>query len=66
MPQKEIQEDLGFFRCQCVKGNNWFSYISLGKTYCQSSRILYVSETSWACGLVVHINLVIACFVQAY
>ena len=54
-----------FFRCPCVKGNNWFSYITLDKTYCQSSRRLSVSETSLACGLVVHINLVIACFVQA-
>ena len=65
MPRKEIQEHLGFIRCPCVKGNNWFSYITLGKTYCQSSRRLSVSETSLACGLVVHINLVIACFVQA-
>ena len=55
----------GFFLCPCVKGNNWFSYITLGKTYCQSSRRLSVSETSLPCGLVVHINLVIACFVQA-
>ena len=39
--------------------------LTLGKTYCQSSRRLSVSETSLACGLVVHINLVIACFVQA-
>ena len=45
--------------------NNWFSYIILGKTYCQSSRRLSVSETSLPCGLIVHINLVIACFVQA-
>ena len=62
---RSICHDLGFFRCPCVKGNNWFSYITLGKTYCQSSRRLSVSETSFACGLVVHINLVIACFVQA-
>ena len=55
----------GFFLCPCVKGNNWFYYITLGKTYCQSSRRLSVSETSLPCGLVVHINLVIACFVQA-
>ena len=54
-----------FFLCPCVKGNNWFSYITLGKTYCQSSRRLSVSETPLACGLVVHTNLVIACFVQA-
>ena len=64
MPRKEIQEHF-FFGCPCVKGNNWFSYITPGKTYCQSSRKLSVSETSLACGLVVHINLVIACFVQA-
>ena len=51
--------------CPCVKGHNWFSYITLCKTYCQSSRRLSVSETSLPCGLVVHINLVIACFVQA-
>ena len=44
---------------------SYISYITLGKTYCQSSRRLYVSETSLACGLVVHINLVITCFVQA-
>ena len=25
----------GFFPCPCVMGNNWFSYITLGKTYCQ-------------------------------
>ena len=30
----------GFSRCPCVKGNNWFSYITLGKTYCQSFRRL--------------------------
>ena len=54
-----------FFLCPCVKGNNWFSYITLGKTYCQSSRRLSVSETSLPSGLVVHINLVIASFVQA-
>ena len=54
-----------FFLCPCVKGNNWFSYVTLGKTYCQSSSRLSVSETSLTCGLVVHINLVIACFVQA-
>ena len=45
--------------------DNWFSYITLGKTYCQSSRRLYVSETSLPYGLVVYINLFIACFVQA-
>ena len=57
----------GFFlcRCLCVNGNNWFYYITLGKTYCQSSRRLYVSETSLPYGLVVYINLFIACFVQA-
>ena len=67
MPRKEIQEHLCFFGCpcHCVKGNNCFSYITLGKAYCQSSRRLSVSETSLSCGLVVHINLVIACFVQA-
>ena len=65
MPWKEIQEHLVAFLCPCVKGNNWFSYITLGKTYCQSSRRLSMSETSLPCGLVVHINLVIACFVQA-
>ena len=54
----------GFF-FSCVKGNNLFSYITLGKTYCKSSRRLSVSETSFPCGLVVHINLVIACFLQA-
>ena len=54
-----------FFCCPCVKGSNWFSYITLGKIYCQSSRRISVSETSLACGLVVHINLVIECFVQA-
>ena len=54
-----------FFLCSCVKGNNWFSYITLGKTYCQSSRRLSVSETSLPCCLVVHINHVIECFVQA-
>ena len=46
-----------FFLCPCVKGNNWFSYITLGKTYCQSSRRLSVSETSLPCGLVVHIHV---------
>ena len=65
MPWKEIQDHLVFFLCPCVKGNNWFSYITLGKTYWQSSRRLSVSETSLPCGLVVHINLVIECFVQA-
>ena len=55
----------GFFLCPRVKGNNWFTYITLSKTYCQSSRRLSVAETSLPCGLVVHINLVIACFVQA-
>ena len=65
MLQKEIQEHLNFFLCPCVIGNNWFSYITLGKTYCQSSRRLSLSETSLPCGLVVHINLVIAFFVQA-
>ena len=35
------------------------------KTYCQSSRRLSVSETSLPYGFVVHINLFIACFVQA-
>ena len=67
MPPEGNSGASGFFsRCPCVKGNNWFSYITLGKTYCQSSRRLSVSETSLACGLVVHINLVIACFVQAF
>ena len=65
MPWKEIQEHMVAFLCPYVKGNNWFSYITLGKTYCQSSRRLSMSETSLPCGLVVHINLVIACFVQA-
>ena len=65
MVPKEIKELLDFFPCPCVKGNKWFSYITLGKTYCQLSRKLSVSETSLYCGLVVHINLVIACFVQA-
>ena len=65
MPWKEIQEHLVFFLCPCVKSNNWFSYITLSKTYCQSSRRLSVSETPLPCGLVVHINLVIECFVQA-
>ena len=38
MPRKEIQEQLGFFfLCTCVKGNNWFSYITLGKTYYRKS-----------------------------
>ena len=40
----------------------------VGKTYCQSSKRLYVSETSLSSlpyGLVVYINLFIACFVQA-
>ena len=55
----------GVFFCLCAKGNNWFSYITQGRTYCQSSRRLSVSKTSLPCGLVVHINLVIACFVQA-
>ena len=54
-----------FFLCPCVNSNNWFSYITLGKTYCQSSRRLNVSETSLPYGLVVYINLFIACFVQA-
>ena len=44
---------------------NLFSKKTLCKTYCQSSRRLSVSETSLPCNLVVHINLVIACFVQA-
>ena len=65
MPWKDIQEYLWFFLRPCVKGNNWISYITLGKTYCKSSKRLSVSETSLPCGLVVHINLVIACFVQA-
>ena len=51
--------------CPCVKDHNWFSYIILWKTYCKSSSRLSVSETSLPCGLVVHINLVTACFVQA-
>ena len=54
-----------FFLRLYVKSNNWFSYITLGKSYCQLSRRLSVSETSLPCGLVVHINLVIACFVHA-
>ena len=64
-PEGNSGESGFFFLCPYVKGNNWFSYITLGKTYCQSSRRLSVSETSLPCGLVVHINLVIACFVQA-
>ena len=40
-----------------------FPNITLGKTYCISSRRLYVSETSLPYGLVVYINLFIACFV---
>ena len=51
--------------CPCVKGHNWFSYITLCKIYCKSPRRLFVSETSLPCCPVVHINLVIACFVQA-
>ena len=47
------------------KGNNWFSFITLGKIYYESSRRLSVSETSLPCGLFVLINLVIAYFVQA-
>ena len=54
-----------FFLCLCAKGNNWFSYITQGRTYCQLSRRLSVSKTSLPCGFVVHIHLVIACFVQA-
>ena len=68
MPQKEIQEHLAITClciCPCVKDHNWFSYIILCKTYCKSSSRLSVSETSLHCGLVVHINLVTACFVQA-
>ena len=65
MPWKDIQEHLGFFLRPCVKGNTWISYITLGKTYCKSSKRLSVLETSLPCGLVVHINLVTACFVQA-
>ena len=62
MPRKETQEHLIIFLCPSVKANNW---LTLGETYCQSSRRLSVSDTSLPCGLVVHINLVIACFVQA-
>ena len=54
--------------CLCVKGHNCFSYITQCKTYCQSSRRLSVSENLLPCAklwLVVHINLVIAYFVQA-
>ena len=29
-----------FFLCPCVNGNNWFSYFTLGKTYCQLYRRL--------------------------
>ena len=65
MSRKEIQERLCFFPLSVCKGNNWFSYITIGKIYCQSSRRLSVSETALPCGLFVHINLVIACFVQA-
>ena len=64
-PGRKFRSIWGFFLCPCVNGNNWFSYITLGKTYCQSSRRLYVSETSLPNGLVVYINLFIACFVQA-
>ena len=63
MPRKEIQEHLGFSVVHVQRVIIGFP-ISLGKTYCQSSRRLSVSETSLACGLVVHIHLVIACFVQ--
>ena len=68
MPQKEIQEHLAITClciCPCVKDHNWFSFIILCKTYCKSSSRLSVSETLLPCGLVVHINLVTACFVQA-
>ena len=35
--RKEIQEHLGyFFFCPCVKSNNWFSYITLGKNLLQN------------------------------
>ena len=51
--------------CPCGKGHNWFSFIILCKTYCQSSRRLSVSETSIPCSLVVHITLLIAWFMQA-
>ena len=49
----------------CVQCHDWFSHITLCKSYYQSSRRLSVSETSSPCGLIVHINSVIACFVQA-
>ena len=67
MPRKEIQEHLGFtlsMYLSVCKGHNWFSIITLCKTYCQYRR-LSVSETSLPCGLVVHTNFVIACFAQA-
>ena len=65
MPGRKFRSIWFFFLCPCVNGNNWFSYITLGNTYCQSSRRLYVSETSLPYGVVVYINLFIACFVQA-
>ena len=69
MPWKEIRS-IWFLHClcicPCVKGHNWFSYITLScKTNCQSSRRLPVTEISLPCGFFMHINLVIACFVQA-
>ena len=64
-PGRKFRSVWFFFLCLCVKENNWFSYITLGKTYCQSSRRVYVSETSLPWSFVVHINLVIECFVQA-
>ena len=68
MPQNEIQEHLVFtlsLYFSVCKGHNWFSYKTLCKIYCQSSRRLSVSEISLPCDIVVHINHVIACFVQA-
>ena len=62
-PERKFRS-ICFFPLSVCKCNNWFSYITLGKTYCQSSRRLSVSETSLPCGLFVHINLVIVCFVQ--
>ena len=64
-PERKFRSILFFFPLSVCKGNNWFSFITLGKIYCQSSGRLSVSETSLPCGLFVHINLVIACFVQA-
>ena len=64
-PGRKFRRICFFLLCPCVNGNIGFSYITLGKTYCQSSKILHVSDTSLPYGLVVYINLFIACFVQA-